>query len=237
MPSEPPLAGPVTWQAVRDAALARIHSRAWPPGAMIPNEADLATEFGCARTTVNRALRDLADAGFLDRRRKAGTRVAMNPLRKATLEIPVIQAEVEARGARYGHALIERTRGPAPAQVRARMGLPAGARLLHLRALHLSDGAPWVYEDRWINPEAVPAILDVDLERISANAWLVRNVPYSRGELTLCACAADAETAQALRCDAGAAIFTMERITWAGDTAITLVVQYYPPGHRITMPI
>ena len=66
-----------SWQAVADEVLARIRRRDWAPGDLIPNEVDLAGEMGCARTTVNRALRHLAEAGYLERRRKAGTRVAL----------------------------------------------------------------------------------------------------------------------------------------------------------------
>ncbi|MEX5438517.1 GntR family transcriptional regulator, partial [Enterobacter hormaechei] len=74
------------WQRIRDVMMERIRARHYAPGALIPNEADLAAEFGCARATVNRALQELAGAGFLDRRRKAGTRVVAAPRRKATLE-------------------------------------------------------------------------------------------------------------------------------------------------------
>ena len=227
----------MTWQGVRAEALRRIRARIWPPGALIPNEADLAAELNCARTTVNRALRDLAEAGLLERRRKAGTRVALTPLRKATLEIPQIRQEIEARGSAYGYSLIERAMAAAPAPVRDRMGLPAKARLLHVRALHLSDAAPYVYEDRWINPAPVPEILEADLAQVSANAWLVANAPYTRGELSICAQPADAAAAGALGCAPGAALFVMERITWLGTAPITLVAQFHAPGHRITTAI
>jgi GntR family histidine utilization transcriptional repressor len=226
-----------TWQTIRDDVLARIRSRAWPPGELIPHEAELAAEYGCARSTVNRALREVAATGLIDRRRKAGTRVALNPLRRATLHIPVIRQEVEARGARYDYALISRALASAPLNVRSRMGLLPGVKLLHARALHLADGLPHAYEDRWINPKAVPEIMDVDLARHSANAWLVQNVPYTRGELTLSAAAADADCAASLRCEPGAAIFTMERITWIGDEPVTFVTQSHRPGYAITTAI
>lgn len=228
---------PRSWQAIEAEVLGRIRSRQWPPGSMIPNEADLAAEFGCARATVNRALRALAEAGHLDRRRKAGTRVALNPVRKATLEIPVIHHEVEARGGVYGYALISRQMSPAPLQIRSRMGLPAEAELLHTRALHMSDGTPYAYEDRWINPAAVPMLLEIDLTKVSANAWLVQNVPYTKGSFALSAVEADAETAAILCCRPGEALFIVERTTWMHDTPITWVRQSYPPGHRLTTDI
>jgi len=79
------------WQGVREEVLRRIHARVWAPGDLLPTETELAAEFGCARTTVNRALRTLAESGLLDRKRKAGTRVVRHPVRKATLSIPVIR--------------------------------------------------------------------------------------------------------------------------------------------------
>jgi GntR family histidine utilization transcriptional repressor len=224
-----------TWQAIRDDVLARIRSRDWPPGAPVPNEADLATEWGCARATVNRALREVAALGLIERKRKAGTRVALQPARRATLEIPLIRREVQARGAQHGYALIDRALGPAPLVVRLRLGLPEGATLLQLRALHLADGVPYVVEDRWLNPAAAPGALEADFARISANEWLLTHVPYSHGDLAVFAMAASAETALLLHCPPAAPIFCMERVTWSGEQPITLVTQTYPPGHRMTM--
>ena len=54
-----------------------IQSGIWKQGCLITVEAALAKEFGCARATVNRVLRELAQEGILERRRKAGTRVVI----------------------------------------------------------------------------------------------------------------------------------------------------------------
>jgi DNA-binding transcriptional MocR family regulator len=92
----------------------RINERIWPPGELIPGEVELAEEFGCARATVNRALRELADEGLLERRRKAGTRVVRDPVRKARLDIAIIRLEVEGRGMAYRFDLLEEGRGSRP---------------------------------------------------------------------------------------------------------------------------
>lgn len=222
-----------SWQAVQQEALRRIQTRIWKPGELIPNEVDLATEFGCARATVNRALRELAGAGILDRRRKAGTRVALHPVRKATFDIPVLQHEVEARGQTHGYALVGAVTARAPLHLRSRMNLPDDAPLLHVRALHLADGNPYAYEDRWINTDAVPDILSVDLARISANEWLVQNAPYTGGEMALSAIPADEEAAAILRSAPAAPLFLVERTTWNDMVPITTVRLLYPPGHRL----
>ena len=98
-----------SWQSVQAEVLRRINAREWKPGEFIPNEAELAIEFNCARATVNRALRALAETGLIDRRRKAGTRVALHPVRKATLAIPVIRYEIEGNGQSYRHTLLTST--------------------------------------------------------------------------------------------------------------------------------
>lgn len=218
---------------IRDAVLARIRAREWPPGALIPAEAALAAEYGVARATVNRALRELARSGLLDRRRRAGTRVALNPVRKATLSIPVTRLEVESRGMAYRHRLLERTRRPAPAPLLAAMQLKRGQELLHLKTLHLADARPYLFEDRWVNIAAVPGILQAPLERISANEWLVQNVPMSAGEISFQATGAGQEAAEALDTAPGTALFTIDRTTWAGTAAVTRVRLLYAPGYRM----
>jgi GntR family histidine utilization transcriptional repressor len=129
----------------------RIVEREWRQGDRIPDEADLATEFGAARATVNKALQLLADEGLLDRRRRAGTRVAVNPVHKATFSIPIVREQIEQSGRTYSHRVVAQRRSPVPVEVAGRLALPVGAPLIHLRMVHYGDGRPFELEDRWIN--------------------------------------------------------------------------------------
>jgi len=226
-----------SWQDVQSEVLNRINSRQWKPGDLIPNEADLAIEFGCARATVNRALRSVAQAGLLDRRRKAGTRVATNPVRKATLSIPIIRQEIEERHHTYGYALISRDVKEPPISLRAQMKLEAPCKCLHVIALYLADGRPYVCEDRWVNSDAVPALLDVDLRMENANEWLVRNAPFTHGDFAFSARSADQDIAERLDAKRGDALFEIQRSTWNGMTAITSVTLTYHPGYRMQTSI
>lgn len=221
------------WQDVQAEVLNRIHSRRWKPGDLIPNETELAREFGCARATVNRALRAVAEAGFLDRRRKAGTRVATHPVRKAVLSIPIIRQEIEAGNQAYSYRLLSRKVRKPPIGVRAQMNLPASCEALHVVALHLADNRPYVSEDRWINFQAVPDILNADLAALSANEWLVANAPFTGGDFVFSALKADRETAERLGVEPGDALFVIDRMTWTGETAITAVRLTYRPGYRM----
>jgi len=221
------------WTDIRAEVLRRLHSRAWKPGDAIPTEAELATEFGCARATVNRALRALAEEGWLDRRRKAGTRVAVRPVRKASFSIPVLREDIEGRGQSYGYSLLRRETARAPGAVCGRMGLARGVRLIHVTSVHLADGAPQVFEDRWINPVAVPEVSKAPLERVSANEWLLEHAPYTHGDIGFSAELAVGKTAEVLNVTPGAAVFVIERTTWNGERSVTAVRQVFAPGYRL----
>ncbi|MBK8456614.1 MAG: UTRA domain-containing protein [Phyllobacteriaceae bacterium] len=218
---------------MRAELLGRIARRIWKPGDSIPNEEDLAYEFGCARATVNRALRDLAAGGYVERRRKAGTRVALTPVRRATLSIPVLRVEVEAGGRSYRFAELSRAIEPAADLAAARLGVAAGAALLRLRTLHFADGAPFAFEDRWLNPAVLPDGAATEFGDLSANEWLVRNMAFSQGDIAFTAANAGAEEAGLLGVAPGAALFVTERTTWRQDQAITAVRLAFAPGYRI----
>jgi len=217
---------PVTFRDVKAAILLRITRGDWAPGTLLPGEVEIAQEFGCARATVNRAMGELVGDGIVERRRKAGTRVRLSPLRAARFEIPLVRREIEVHGGAYGYLLVSRAVGPAPD------GL--GTRALHLVCLHLSDGAPFQHEDRWISLDALPGAETVDFSARGPNEWLVETVPYSEAEISFSATLADDVLAAALHCAPGAALFRTDRTTWWEGRALTRVALVFRPGHRMT---
>ncbi|WP_102223519.1 GntR family transcriptional regulator [Acidimangrovimonas sediminis] len=228
-----PGAGPKGWEAIRAEVLRRIDRREWAPGAVIPPEAELAEEFGVARATVNRALRELALQGVVERRRKAGTRVATHPVRRAVVEIPVTRLEVEGRGQCYAFHLTGCALVVPPPPVLARLGLAPGSRMWHVTTLHLADGRPFLYEDRWLNPAPLPAGFDPSEPALSINEWLVKNVAYTYGDIAFSAEPASEGEALQLDVPKGAPVFVIERTTWAGEVPVTLVRLAYGPGYRL----
>ena len=226
-----------SWQDIRDRIRANIQNRKWLPGQLIPGEAALAQQFGCARTTVNRALRELAVTGVIDRKRKAGTRVAMQRTRRVSADIPIIRREVEAQGKQYkARVLAQKVRIPAR-QIRQTMSLGGAQRVMFLRTLHLADAVPFAYEERWINTATIPEIKLVDLHTISANEWLVQHVPFTRGGFTVEAVTAKRQVTTALELSSQSTLLRSCRDTWIDAQSVTLVWLYYPPGYRLQFVI
>ncbi len=224
----------ISYRDIKADLLARIRDGIWLPGSLVPNEADLAAEFGCARATVNRAMRELAEDGLLQRKRKAGTRVNTNPVRNATFSIPLIRAEIEETGARYRYSLVHRDVLPAPDWLRARLDLAAYDSVLHLGCMHDADGKPFQYEDRWINIGAVPTVTEVDFRTTGPNEWLLNTVPYTDVELRFYASNADTDLAALLMITPGEAVFVAERTTRLDGVSVTFARLSFGRGYSMT---
>ncbi len=221
------------FQDIKSEVLGRITTRVWPPGELIPNEEDLAAEFGCSRATVNRALRELSDNGLLERKRKAGTRVVLNPVRKATLSISIIRHDIENRGCTYGYVLLQREHIIPPLVLSKTWGVTAKSKMLHLKALHLSNSVPYALENRWINTQHIPEALKIDFDVQNANEWLVQNAPFNNGDIAFSATNTDAKESEYLDVAQGAAVFVMDRKTWHDQAPITTVRVLFAPGYRM----
>jgi GntR family histidine utilization transcriptional repressor len=220
------------YAAVKNELLRRIRSRVWAPGALVPGEIELAAEFGVARGTVNRAMRELTEQGYLERKRKGGTRVRPSPLRAARFEIPIVRAEVEGLGAAYGYKLLRRAIVIAPMELKGLFG-SGGKSLLQLQCLHLADGTPFQLEERWINLDALPQAEHADFSGLGPNEWLVQTVPYTDVEIAFEARAASVLAARHLAVKAGEPLFTTLRTTWLKGAVLTHVRLSFHAGYRM----
>jgi GntR family histidine utilization transcriptional repressor len=206
----------------------RILTGAWPPGHRIPFEVELAAAYGCSRMTVNKALARLAEAGLIERRRKAGSFVTRPRSQAAILDIHDIRAEVEQLGLPYRFAVTARERRDATAADLARIDVAPGAPLLALEALHFAGERPFCAERRLIALEAAPEAEMQDFAAVAPGPWLVAEIPWTDAEHRISAVEASRERARRLQIRVGAACLVIERRTWRTGLAITSVQLTYP---------
>lgn len=213
---------------IKHHVLGKIRDGTWPPGTLIPKERDLAEAFGCARMTVHRALRELADGGVVERRRRSGTRVALQTSRSALFEIPRVDHEIESHGAAYRYRrLSRRIRRPGDT-VAGQLGIPKTVEALRVVCLHFASEAPFQLEERWINLEVVPDARTESFIDTPPNVWLLERRPWSEVEHVIGASAATARDAGRLDIGTGDALLTVERRTWLDDRVITYVRMLHP---------
>lgn len=224
----------IGFRDIKEKILERLRDRTWGPGDLLPREIALAEEFGCARSTVNRALQELSDEGLIERKRKAGTRVRMAPQRSARFEIPLVRDEIEASGSAYRYRLVSHQHLVAPDWLCARLDLTTNAQVVHVRCMHFAGSAPYQYEDRWITCESVPEINEHTFEQASPNEWLVREVPFSNVEISFYAETSDVTISEFLQIPVGESVFATERVTWLEGKSVTLARMYFHRGYRVT---
>ncbi|MDB5470052.1 MAG: yvoA 2 [Caulobacter sp.] len=217
-------------ETIRARLEADILSGRLKPGEKLPNETDLAAEWGCARMTVGRALSALAEAGMVQRRKRAGTFVARRTVQETVLEIRDVAADVRASGRDYAFRRLARREAGASADEAAALGVPEGAPVLLVVGLHLADGEPHALEERLISLDAAPAAARMRFEDEPPGAWLLTHVPWTEAEHAITALAADGQTAKRLGIPVGSALLSLERKTWLSGACVTAARFLYPAG-------
>lgn len=223
----------ISFQVVRDEVKRRIESRIWPQGSLLPTETQLAEEFNCARATVNRALRELSDQGFVERKRKSGTRVKKEPSKHAKLEFSLARQTVESQNATYRYSLVERNVLASPGWLASQIGVSADIRVLQVICMHYADNRPFQLEERWINIDAVPEIEHADLSTHGPHEWLLNASPFTEAEVSFCAISADGRLAEFMGTTPGTSMIQLERTTWKNGNPMAFARMTHHPGYCI----
>jgi len=215
-------------QRIRADIERRIRSGAWPPGHRVPFETELMSQYGCARMTVSKAMTALVEAGLIVRRKRAGSFVARPKVHAPVLNIPDIQAEIEARGEAYAFRLLTRIVRRARRDAADEIELAGDGPLLALDGVHDAGGRPFALERRIVSLSAAPAMAAADFTEVTPGAWLLEHVAWSEAESRISAVSASAEDARLLALDAGSACLVVDRRTWREGRGVTRVRQIFP---------
>ncbi len=205
-----------------------ISSGEWRPGDPVPSEATLMQQFGISRMTVNRALRELTDQGMVTRVQGSGTFVAELHRIASNLTIRDIQEEVVERGHVHGARVLLTQAEKANADVARSLGLRTGARVFHTVLVHLENGVPIQFEDRYVNPAAAPDYLKTDFTQTTPTRHLLTEAPLTEASYSIEACLPTPEQAQQLGIAPTEACLAMVRRTVSAANVASVVRLVYP---------
>lgn len=179
-----PTPSPATprYQQIKAFILSRVASGEWGAEDRVPSEHELVKLTGVSRVTVNRALRELADAGLLVRVQGVGTFVAGAKPQSNLLELRDIAEEIAERGGTHAAEVLSLGRLRADAAMAAAFGLPERAEIFQARLVHREDGLPVQFEERLVNPVIAPRFLEQDFSRITPYRYLTSCAPPERVE-------------------------------------------------------
>ena len=208
-----------------------LASGRWPPGALMPSEAELVAEFGVSRMTVNRAIRELQAEGLVARSQGVGTFAAPLHRVSSTLTIRDLQEEIQARGHRH-HAEVHLQRAEsAPPALAAQLGVLPGSEVFHTLIVHFENGVPLQCEDRYVNPACAPGYLQADFTRTTPTHVLFETTALWRAQYSVEAARPTAQEARLLLIDASEPCLIVVRRTFTRDAAIT-IARLVHPGSR-----
>jgi GntR family histidine utilization transcriptional repressor len=206
----------------------RISSGQWKPGDPVPSEAALMQQFGISRMTVNRGLRELAADGLVTRIQGSGTRVAQLHRISSRLTIRDIHEEVAERGHVHTTRVLLAAREKATAAMAGSLGLRSGGAVFHTLLVHLENGVPIQYEDRYVNPAAAPGYLDTDFTQVSPTLHLLEHAPLTEASYSIEACLPTADEARELGIKRSEPCLAMMRRTVSGAHVASVARLVYP---------
>ena len=219
---------------VMDHISRKIQDGTWPPGHRLPSEHELVAQFGMARMTVNRALRERVEQGRIVRVAGVGSFVAENKPQSTLLQIANIASEIRQRGHDYRCEMIAVERLAASTDVAAWLDKRAGDSVFHSVCLHLENGTPVQLEERYVNPQVVPDYLEQDFTAMPPSEYLVRNVPFDQIEHVVDAVLPNAEQAERLAMTPTDPCLLLTRRTWSRNVPVTWV-RCLHPGSRYSL--
>jgi len=219
------------YEAVKHSIRHRIAEGGWQPGVRLPSERELVQEFGCARMTVHRALRELEDEGLIERRQGSGSYVAeLHPISNL-LQVRDIHDEIVERGHRHTTRVCGVERVKAGAEIATAMRLRKGAAVIRCRLVHLENGVPIQYEDRHVNPALAPDLLAQDFTQVTPSHVLFEHAPLTEAEQVVEAVLATDEQARLLDVPPGSALLQVSRRTLS-QGIVASVARLVHPGAR-----
>lgn len=213
---------------VKDFIQQHIASGEWRPGDPVPSEAALMQQFGISRMTVNRALRELTAEGMVVRVQGSGTFVAELHRVASNLTIRDIQEEVVERGHVHTAKVLLLQAEKASPELAKTLGLRANARVFHSVLVHLENGVPIQFEDRYVNPAAAPSYLDVDFTQTTPTNHLLAEAPLTEASYSIEACLPSAEQAKHLGIAKTEPCLVQVRRTVSGAHVASVVRLVYP---------
>ncbi|MEX1036510.1 MAG: UTRA domain-containing protein [Sneathiella sp.] len=220
------------YEQVKSYVLKNMESGEWPAYFQLPSEHTLVREMGISRMTIHRALRELTQAGYLERIQGVGTFVAAPKKQPKILEIREIDDIIRSRSGRHQCDIHFLQAEAIEKAVAATMAMTPGEEVFRSYFVHRENGLPVMLEDRYVHPKFMPDYLGLDFSRMTADTHLSRKFALLSHTHALQAAVSNAEINHFLELEVTTACLVVNRKSWLGDDVISTARLVFP-GNRI----
>lgn len=190
----------------------------WKPGVTLPNEHELAREFGVSSGTVRRALEKLEADNLLERRQGRGTFVIDHAGGEPAKRFNNIRDRNGQRVAPISGRVLDQNIGPATQTEQARLMISANDKVLRVRRVNDHDGRPYMYEEASLAMGRMPRLSDNE----PVGNYLIASLARKYGahlaravEKLSFAEGASPEIAELLMVEPGARLLNLDRVVFS----------------------
>lgn len=152
-----------------------ISSGRWSPGEMIPSEHQLQLEYDVSRNTVQKAIDELVQEGFLVRKQGKGTFVATPKLEQALTGFYSFSNAMRSKGVTPRVSVISLSETPATNTIARFLEIAPGELLTTLTRVRYADREPIMLETSYIPVSLAPGLATKSLEESSLYSVLAND--------------------------------------------------------------
>lgn len=191
----------------------QIRRGAYNEGEAIPTEDQLCQSFGVSRITVRRAVADLVEEGWLEKRLGRGTFVKQAAAKTAGRTTTTFMESLAKRSKQTQVTVLEVGSRKPPSAVAAAMGLDEGTELAYASRLRSISNVPLLFVDSWVVPEhAGPLNSDALRAHSISEILLSGGVAFRYVTEEITAVAADPHVASVLQVEVGSPLLCVARL-------------------------
>lgn len=225
------------YKAIQNSIAKRIEAGRLKPGDAVNSERELARIHRVSLMTARHALVQLEREGLVERKRGAGTFVALPKIHFNKLMS--FTEQMAMRGLLGGSQLLDAATMSGEPEIAAKLNLTSGARLLRIERLRLAADEPFALEICYLPADQFPGLGRKPLERDSLFAILQREygTEIAHADEEIDATAADARSAGLLKVEKGDPLLRMRQVIYSskGRAVIYVLGLYRSDRHTLVI--
>ena len=160
---------------IQNLLLQRIKNGDYQEGQLIPKEVDLAEQLNVSRPTVRHAIRNLVQAGYLERRKKRGTIVTQTKIKQQfTHVIESYNTEIQNNGLVAKTQVLNFSTEKASDEVAEALTIKPNTEVYKLVRLRSADNKPVVFVITYLPIAQLPDLQKIDFTHHSLYSELAK---------------------------------------------------------------
>lgn len=221
------------YKTIKKYIIEKINNNTYKPNDKIPTEAELSVKFNVSRPTVNKALKELSNEGYLERIAGCGTFVkSLKPHTTSTLlDLKNIVEEIAQRGNVHTSEIISLKTIKANEEISKIMNIVKDEKIYLSEIIHKENGIPVRFDIRYVRPQVAPEYINQNFKNITPFEYLKICNPPKKSENQIEAILVNKKIQNFLQISKNEPCLVISRLIYS-DNLIANYSKLYYPGSR-----